>query len=88
MDLKGLLAGGLLDLAEFSDYAGWVIGHNYAGRFRAPNGQAFGEGSLTFDIIGMGDDRLVSIAGEICRALDMECVLLKLSGGGVYLITP
>lgn len=87
MDLKILLDMGLLDHVGVSDQTGWVVGHNYSGRFRAPSGQDFGENSLTLDIIGMSDDRLMPIAGEICYALGLKCALLKLSEGGVYLIT-
>ena len=86
-DFKNLLEMGLLDYVGLCDQTGWVVGHNYSGRFRAPDGQDFGEGSLTLDIIGMSDDRLLSIAGEICHTLGLKCVLLKLSDRGVYLIT-
>ena len=49
--------------------------------YKAKNGKNFGENSLTLDIVGVSDDDLISIATDICKSCQQECVLLKLISG-------
>lgn len=56
---------------------GWTIGHYLDGRYTAKNGESFGEKSLSVEIVGVGTDEMISIAEDLCREFNQECVLLK-----------
>lgn len=76
-------------IANKNDLVGWTIGHHLDGRYKAKNGQNYGENSLSVEIIGVSYDRLVAIAEDLCRAFRQESVLCKSwDNGKVLFVNP
>jgi len=68
---------------------GWTIGHYFDGRYRAKNGNTFGEKSLSLEIIGIEFNALLKIAEEICKEFKQESVLLRdFSTGRILFVDP
>lgn len=63
--------------ANETGLTGWTIGHYLEGRYRAKNGRNFGGKSLCLELVGIDDNKLVSVAENICGAFAQECVLVK-----------
>lgn len=59
------------------DLVGWTVGKYLSGRYTAKNGKAFGEDSLSLEIIGVDTDTLFKIAEDVCREFNQEAVLVK-----------
>lgn len=70
------------NIADKHNLIGWTVGHYLDGRYKAKNGQMFGENSLSLEIIGVKSDKLISIAEDICRDFNQESVLLKDNNNG------
>ena len=64
-------------IANKNNLIGWTIGHYLDGRYRAKNGQNYGENSLSLMIVGVNTDGMVKIAEDICKEFQQESVLLK-----------
>ena len=64
-------------IANKNNLIGWTIGHYLDGRYRAKNGQNYGENSLSLMIVGVNTDGMVRIAEDICKEFQQESVLLK-----------
>ena len=64
-------------IANRNNLVGWTIGHYLDGRYRAKNGQNYGENSLSLMIVGVDTDGMVKIAEDICKEFQQESVLLK-----------
>lgn len=64
-------------IANRNNLVGWTIGHYLDGRYRAKNGQNYGENSLSLMIVGVDTDGMIKIAEEICKEFQQESVLLK-----------
>jgi hypothetical protein len=76
-------------IANDNELVGWTIGHYLDGRYQAKNGQNFGENSLSIELIGIDEDKLIRIAEEICRAFMQEGVLVKsYSTGRILFVNP
>ena len=56
---------------------GWKIGKCLHGRYIAKNGKAFGENSLSIDLVGINTDKLLKIATKLCNLFTQESVLIK-----------
>lgn len=65
------------DIAQEHDLVGWTVGHFLSGRYTAKNGKAFGENSLSVEIIGIDTNTLIEIATELCEVFEQETVLVK-----------
>lgn len=75
------------DVAQEHNLVGWTIGKGLSGRYTAKNGKAFGENSISVDIVGISHDELLDIATELCRLFQQETVLVKdYSTQQVYLV--
>lgn len=59
------------------DLVGWTVGKYLSGRYTAKNGKAFGENSLSLEIIGVSTDTLIKIAEDVCKEFQQEAVLVK-----------
>lgn len=59
------------------DLVGWTVGKYLSGRYTAKNGKAFGEDSLSLEIIGVDSDTLFKIAEDVCKEFNQEAVLVK-----------
>lgn len=85
-----LKATSMLDkIANKNQLVGWTIGHYFDGRYRAKNGQNYGENSLSLEIVGVDFNTLVKIAEEICIDFKQESVLLHdFSTGRILFVDP
>lgn len=76
-------------IANNHDLVGWTIGHYLDGRYRAKNGKNFGENSLSVELVGISEDKLIKIAEDICAVFQQECVLVKsYSTGRIMFVNP
>ena len=64
-------------VAQNNDLVGWTIGKGLSGRYTAKNGKAFGENSVSVDLVGISTDKLLKIATELCNLFNQESVLVK-----------
>ena len=64
-------------VAQDNELVGWTIGKGLSGRYTAKNGKAFGENSLSLDLVGIPTDKLLKIATELCNLFNQESVLVK-----------
>lgn len=76
-------------IANENELVGWTIGHYLNGRYRAKNGQNFGENSISLELVGIDDDKLIRVAESVCAAFMQECVLVKsYSTGRIMFVNP
>lgn len=66
----------------------WTIGHYFRGRFTTENGTLFDNNSLSVEIAEMSLDRLLRISHRLCLSIAPHGILVKHSGGEVYLLKP
>ena len=76
-------------IANKNELVGWTIGHYLDGRYHAKNGKNFGENSLSLELVGIDDDKLIHVAEDICKEFMQECVLVKsYSTGRIMFVDP
>ena len=76
-------------IANKHELIGWTIGHYLDGRYKAKNGQNYGENSLSVEIIGIDFIKLIAIAEDICRDFKQESVLVQdFSSGRILFVNP
>lgn len=76
-------------IADKHQLVGWTIGHYLDGRYKAKNGKKYGENSLSVEVIGIGFEKLLEIAEDICRDFKQESVLLQdFTSGRVLFVNP
>lgn len=57
------------------------------GQYKSNDGRIFDENSLNIEIVGISSETLISIAENICKDFDQECVLVKdYSDNQIYLV--
>jgi len=66
----------------------WTIGKYLKGRYTDKNGKVYSEDSLSIEIIGISDDALTETAEELCKAFNLESVLIKsyLERNQIYIV--
>ena len=64
-------------IGQKHNLVGWTVGKYLSGRYTAKNGKAFGEDSLSLEIIGINFDTLISVAEDLCKEFGQEAVLVK-----------
>lgn len=80
--------GSMLDkIADQKEIIAMTVGYYLQGRYKDNNGNMFSEKSVSVEILGIDEDKLFSIAEDICRDFKQECVLVKsYRDGGVYFV--
>lgn len=68
------------DIAQKHNLVGWTVGKFLRGRYTAKNGKVFDENSLSIEIVGIPDDKLIEVAEDLCNAFKQESVLVKTYG--------
>lgn len=76
-------------VAVDNDLIGWTIGKFLNGRYKAKNGQQYGENSLSVEIVGIDSEALEKIALELCKEFKQESVMVKdYITGEIYFAEP
>ena len=74
--------------AQKHNPAGWTTGKFFKGRYTRGNGKEYSEDSLSVEIIGITDNELTETAEELCKAFNLESVLIKsyLERNQIYIV--
>lgn len=56
----------------------WTIGRFLKGRYKTDNGNIFDENSISIELLGVPNDKIIEFAEELCADFDQETVLVKL----------
>lgn len=80
--------GSMLDrIANKNKIIAMTVGYYLQGRYRSNNGEMFSEQSVSVEVLGIDEEKLFTIAEDICRDFKQECVLVKsYRDGGVYFV--
>jgi len=76
-------------IAKAFEVMNYSIGNFLKGKYVADNGELFTDKSLCLELIGVQEDRIITIGEEICKEFKQECVLVKLyTSNKIVLVKP
>ncbi len=83
-----IMLSGVESIAQRHEPLGWTIGKYLKGRYTDKNGKEYSEDSLSVEIIGITDNELTETAEELCKAFNLESVLIKsyLERNKIYIV--